>query len=149
MPDRITLVPAPDRITAGARALCQALRAHAPDNAHALAARITDTQQLAGTALRLFLDLTQHAPRPSPEDLLVLDQVAQIAKAAQNAAAELTAALARAVENQRRQADAASTRVVLIGPSPQQFIESATGLLGRIPALAHAIPCDRLIPPSH
>ncbi|MEV7394035.1 hypothetical protein [Streptomyces sp. NPDC091215] len=42
--------------------------------------QIADAQQLAGTALPLFLDLAQHAPRPSPEDLLVLNQVTQIAK---------------------------------------------------------------------
>ncbi|MEU9413007.1 hypothetical protein AB0E08_45920 [Streptomyces sp. NPDC048281] len=142
MPDRITPVPALDRITVGARALCKALRAHAPDNAHALAARITDTQQLAGTALRLFLDLTQHAPRPSPEDLLVLDQVAQIAKAAQDASAELAAALARSLENQRR-ADTASGRLVLIGPTPQQFIASAADLLDHILALCHVMSRDR------
>ncbi|MFJ7969477.1 hypothetical protein [Streptomyces sp. NPDC096324] len=82
------------------------------------------------------------------EVLLLLDHVAQIAKAAQGAGAELAAALARAVENQRRRAHAASARIVLIGPSPRQFIESATDLLDRIPALCHAIHRDRLIPPS-
>ncbi|MBT3152378.1 hypothetical protein HTV45_16080 [Streptomyces sp. CHD11] len=57
--------------------------------------------------------------------------------------AELTAALARAVENQRRQTHATSCRVVLIGPAPQQFIESAVGLLDRILALCDAVSRDR------
>ncbi|MFG3126806.1 hypothetical protein ACGFZU_03735 [Streptomyces tendae] len=148
MPDRFTSAPTLDRITADTFTLRRALRALPVDHAHVLAARITDAQQLAGTALRLFLDLAQHASQPSPADLLALDRVAQIAKAAQDAGAELTAALARAVENRRRQAGAASGRVVLVGPSPQQFIESAVDLLDRIPALSHATSRDRLIPLS-
>ncbi|MEU4173777.1 hypothetical protein [Streptomyces sp. NPDC026589] len=35
---------------------------------------------------------------------------------------------------------------MLIGPSPEQFIESAIDLLDRIPALYRAIHRDRLIP---
>ncbi|MGX1115923.1 hypothetical protein RKD37_001286 [Streptomyces ambofaciens] len=70
-------------------------------------------------------------------------------RAAQDAAAELTAALARAVENQRRQAAATSRRVVLIGPTPQQFIESAADLLDRIPALCDAVSRDRPQSPCH
>lgn len=76
-------------------------------------------------------------------DLLLLHHVAQIAKAAQDSAAELTAALARAVENQRRQAAATSRRVVLNGPTPQQLIESAADLLYRISALCDAVSRDR------
>ncbi|MFE1071151.1 hypothetical protein ACFW5W_07975 [Streptomyces sp. NPDC058783] len=143
MPDPIN--PALARITADAFTLRRALRAHPAEQAHTLAARITDAQQLSGTALRLFLDLAPHAAQSSPTDLLLLDRVAQIAKAAQDAGAELTAALARAIENRRRQADARSGRVVLVGPSPQQFIESAVDLLDHIPALYHAITRDRLI----
>ncbi|MFD6033534.1 hypothetical protein ACFWHF_03185 [Streptomyces griseoincarnatus] len=75
-------------------------------------------------------------------DLLLLHHVAQIAKAAQDSA-ELTAALARAVENQRRQAAATSRRVVLNGPTPQQLIESAADLLYRISALCDAVSRDR------
>jgi hypothetical protein len=115
---------------------------------HTLAARITDAQALARTALRLSLDLTQGRPHTTAEELLLLDRVAQIAKAGQDAGAELTAALARATENQRRCADAASGPVVLIDPSPQQFIASAADLLDRIPALYHAIHRDRLVPPN-
>lgn len=118
------------------------------DHARTLAARITDAQVIAQTALGLFLDLAQHTPHTTPEDLLLLDRVTHIAKTAQDAGAELTAALARAVENRCRRADAVSGRVVLIGPSSRQFIESATDLLDRIPALYHAIHRDRLIPPS-
>ncbi|MFI6489192.1 hypothetical protein [Streptomyces sp. NPDC050564] len=140
MPDRFTSAPTLDRITADASTLRRDLRALPVDHAHVLAARITDAQQLASTALRLFLDLAQHASQPSPADLLVLDRVAQIARAAQDAGAELTAALARAVENRRRQAGAESGRVVLVGPSPQQFIESAVDLLDRIPALSQPYP---------
>ncbi|MEV5484013.1 MULTISPECIES: hypothetical protein [Streptomyces] len=147
MPDRPDPAEALDRITADALALYRALRANAPDHAQQLAARITDAQVLAGTCLRLFVDLTQHTPRTTSADLPLLDHVAHIAKAAQDAGAELTAALARAVENQRRRADAASKPVVLIGPSPQQFVESAADLLDRIPALYHAIPRDQLMPP--
>ncbi|MFD3580862.1 hypothetical protein [Streptomyces sp. NPDC058683] len=105
-------------------------------------------QELASAALRLFLDFARYTPQHSSADLLLLERVAQIAKAAQDAGAELTAALARAMENRRRQAETASGRVVLVGPSPQQFIASATDLLDRIPALCHAIHRDRLIPPS-
>ncbi|MFF6813438.1 hypothetical protein ACFZAG_26670 [Streptomyces sp. NPDC012403] len=47
------------------------------------------------------------------------------------------------MENQRRQADTASRRVVLIGPTPQQFIESAADLLDRIPTLCDAVSRDR------
>ncbi|MFI9496217.1 hypothetical protein ACIG8K_32380 [Streptomyces halstedii] len=71
-----------------------------------------------------------------------LDQIAR-------AGAELTAALARAVENQRRQTHATSCRVVLIGPAPQQFIESAAGLLDRILALCDAVSRDRPESPCH
>lgn len=87
--------------------------------------------------------------RPTPSDLLLLHCVAQIAKAAQDAAAELAAALARGVENQRRQAAATSLRVVLIGPTPQQFIESAADLLDRILALCDAVSRDRPESPCH
>ncbi|MFD4479402.1 hypothetical protein ACFWPU_25245 [Streptomyces sp. NPDC058471] len=146
MPDRFTPARTLDRITADALALHQTLRTPAPDHTATLAARITDARELADTALRLLLDLTEHTPQPSPADLLLLEQVAQIARAAQDAGAELTAAVASAVENRRRRADATSGRVVLIGPSPQQFIESATDLLDRIPTLYHAIHRDRLIP---
>ncbi|MFI5751061.1 hypothetical protein ACIBBE_35315 [Streptomyces sp. NPDC051644] len=148
MPDRFTPAQTLDRITADTLALHRALRTPAPDHATALAPRIIDAQELAGTALRLFLDLAEHTPQPSSADLLLLERVAQIARAAQDAGAELAAAVARAVENRRRRADAAPGRAVLIGPSPQQFIESATDLLDRIPALYHAIHRDRLITPN-
>ncbi|MGQ4381431.1 hypothetical protein ACN6K9_005747, partial [Streptomyces sp. SAS_267] len=114
------------------------------DHAGALAARITEAQAIVQTALRLFLDLAQHRPPTTSEDLLLLDHVAQIAKAAQDAGAELAAASPAPW----RTSAAASGRVVLIGPSPRQFIESATDLLDRIPALCHAIHRDRLIPPG-
>lgn len=148
MPDSLSPTETLSRLTTDALALHRALRAVGNDHAHTLAARITDAQDLARTALRLFLHLTHDTPHTTAEDLLLLDRVAQIAKAGQDAGAELTAALARAVENQRRCADAASGPVVLIGPSPQQFIESAADLLDRIPALYHAIHPDRLVPPN-
>lgn len=148
MPDRFTPAQTLDRITADALALHRALRTPAPGDATALAPRITDAQELADSALRLFLDLAEHTPQPSSANLLLFERVAQIAKAAQDTGAELTAAVARAVENRRRRADAAPGRAVLIGPSPQQFIESATELLDRIPALYHAIHRDRLITPN-
>ncbi|MEV6535991.1 hypothetical protein AB0M86_41565 [Streptomyces sp. NPDC051639] len=148
MPDPTTLVPAIAQIASDASALHRALRVHPADRASVLTMRIKDAQQLAGTALRLFLTLGPQASQPTPTDLLLLHQVAQIAKAAQDAGAELAAALARGVENQRRQADAASGRVVLVGPTPQQFIESAIDLLDRIPALCHAISRDLPISPN-
>ncbi|MFI0711353.1 hypothetical protein ACH4SK_11965 [Streptomyces inhibens] len=148
MPDRSTPAQILDRITADALALHRALRTSTTDDTHALGARITETQDLADTALHLFRVLAQHTPHTTSADLLLLERVAHIAKAAQDAGAELAAALARAVENRRRRADAVSGQVVLIGPSPQQFIESATDLLDRIPALYHAIHRDRLAPPS-
>lgn len=148
MPDHHTPAQALDRITADALALRSAQRSHAGNHTHALAARITNAQALAGTCLRLFLDLASHTPRTTFADLMLLDRVAHIAKAAQDAGAELAAALARAVENQRRRAETTSEPVLLIGPSPQQFIESATDLLERIPALHHAIHRDRLLTPN-
>ena len=150
MPDPTNPAPVLARISSDASSLHQALCVLPADcGASTLATRITDAQQLGGTALRLFLTLSPQASRLSPSDLLLLHQVAQIAKAAQDTAAELTAALARGVENQRRQADATSGRVVLIGPTPQQFIESAADLLDRIPALCHAISRDRPESPCH
>ncbi|WP_055495459.1 hypothetical protein [Streptomyces sp. TP-A0356] len=148
MPDRFTPARTLDRITADALSLRRALRARPVTHAHTLAVRITDAQQLAGTALRLFLDFAQHASQPSPTDLLLLDRVAQIARAAQDASAELTAALARAVENRRRHVGTASGRVVLSGPSPQQYIDSAVDLLDRIPALSDAISRDQQLTPD-
>ncbi|MEU8729454.1 hypothetical protein ACUJ8N_07095 [Streptomyces sp. ESR1.13] len=53
------------------------------------------------------------------------------------------------MENQRSQAAATSGRVVLIGPTPQQFIESAADLLDRILALCDAVSRDRPEPPCH
>ncbi|MFD5256824.1 hypothetical protein ACFWM5_28830 [Streptomyces bobili] len=152
MPDPTSPAPVLARISSDAASLHQALcvlPAERGASASALAARITDAQDLAGTALRLLLTLSRQASRPTPTDLLLLQHAAQIAKAAQDAAAELTAALARAVENQRRQAAAATRRVVLIGPTPQQFIESAADLLDRIPALCDAVSHDRPESPSH
>ncbi|MFE0377286.1 hypothetical protein ACFW1M_17240 [Streptomyces inhibens] len=148
MPDHSTPAQTLDRITTDALALHRALRTSATDDAYALAAWVTETQDLADTALYLFRVLTQHRPHTTSAELLLLERVAHIAKAAQDAGAELAAALARAVENRRRQADAVSERVVLVGPSPQQFIESATDLLDRIPSLCRAIHRDRLVPPS-
>ncbi|MFK4547197.1 multidrug efflux pump subunit AcrA (membrane-fusion protein) [Streptomyces tendae] len=150
MPDPTSPAPVLARIASDASCLLRALRAlPAERDASTLAAHITDAQDLADTALRLFSTRSPQAARPSPTDLLLLHRVAQIAKAAQDAAAELTAALARVVENQRRQAAATSRRVVLIGPAPQQFIESAADLLDRIPALCDAVSRDRPQSPCH
>ncbi|KOV35688.1 hypothetical protein AB0420_32510 [Streptomyces caelestis] len=152
MPDPTNPAQVLTRISSDAACLHQTLRVLPADrgaSTSALAARITEAQDLVGTALRLFLALSPQASRPSPTDLLLLHRVAQIVKAAQDAAAELTAALARAMENQRRQADATSRRVVLIGPTPQQFIESAADLLDRIPALCDAVSRDRPESPCH
>ncbi|MFD6434352.1 hypothetical protein [Streptomyces venezuelae] len=150
MPDPATQAPDLARIASHASCLHHALRVHSTDRgASTLAAQIADVQQLADTALQLFLALSPQASRPSPPDLLLLHHVAQIAKAAQDAAAELAAALARGVENQRRQAHAASGPVVLLGPTPQQFIESAADLLDDIPALCQAISHHRPEAPRH
>ncbi|MGW2689569.1 hypothetical protein ACWC6I_41250 [Streptomyces sp. NPDC001414] len=142
MPDSTNPDPHLTRIASEASALQHALRRGPTDRASVLATRINDAQQLASTAVRLFLTLGAQASPPTPADLLHLHQVAQIAKAAQDAAAELAAALARGVENQRR-ADTASGRVVLIGPTPQQFIASAADLLDPISALCHVMSRDR------
>ncbi|WP_333744660.1 MULTISPECIES: hypothetical protein [Streptomyces] len=152
MPDFTNPAPVLARISSDASCLHQILRALPAErgpSASLLAARITDAQDLAGTALRLFLTLSRQTSQPSPADLLLLHRVAQIAKATEDAAAELTAALAHTVENQRRQAAAPSRRVVLIGPTPQQFIESAADLLDRIPALCTAISRNRPQSPCH
>ncbi|WP_405388179.1 hypothetical protein OG596_09590 [Streptomyces sp. NBC_01102] len=137
------------RLSTDALALHRALRAGGKGRARTLAIWITDAQALARSALEILLDLTQARPHTTAEDLLLLERLAQIAKAAQDAGAELTAALVRAVENQRRCAAASSGPVVVIGPSPKQLIASAADLLGRIPALCHAIHRERLVPPTH
>ncbi|MFE6417442.1 hypothetical protein ACFVN4_03055 [Streptomyces rochei] len=80
---------------------------------------------------------------PAPVLARISSDAASLHQALHFLPAELTAALARAVENQRRQAAATSRRVVLIGPTPQQFIESATDLVDRIPALCDAVSRDR------
>ncbi|MER5793297.1 hypothetical protein [Streptomyces sp. NPDC001980] len=153
MPDPTNPTPVLAQIASDASSLHQTLRVRpAGRSTSTLTTRITDAQQLADTALRLFLAVRPQTSRPSPPDLLLLHQIAQIAKAAQDAqdaAAELTAALARGVENQRRQADATSGRVVLIGPTPQQLIASAADLLDHIPALCHALTRDRPESPCH
>ncbi|WSQ62984.1 tryptophan synthase subunit alpha [Streptomyces sp. NBC_01217] len=135
VPDRPTPVETLARITADALTLHRALRTNATNHTHALTERITEAQALARIALQLFRDLAQPTPQATSADLQLLLRVAQITKAAQDAGAELTAALARALENQRRRNGVSSGPVVLIGPSPQQFIESATDLLDRIPTL--------------
>ncbi|MFI7560777.1 hypothetical protein ACIBVM_02850 [[Kitasatospora] papulosa] len=138
------------RLSAEALALRRALGAAGKDrDARALATWITDAQALARSALDLLLNLTPARSHTTVAGLLFLDRLAQIAKAAQDAGAELTAALARAVQNQRRCVAASSGRVVVIGPSPQQLIASAADLLGRIPALCHAIHRERLVPTHH
>ncbi|MDX2621614.1 hypothetical protein ABZ745_24135 [Streptomyces sp. NPDC013082] len=114
-----------------------------------LAGRITDAQDLSRSALDILLDLTPARSHTTAEELLSLERLAQIAKAAQDASAELTAALARAVENQRQCVATSSGRVVVIGPSPEQLIASAANLLGRVPALCHAIHRDRLVLTHH
>lgn len=86
------------------------------------------------TAPGVFVPAGVHPPRAEHRQL---DQIAR-------AGAELT----RSVENQRRAATA-SGRVVLVGPTPQQFIESASDLLARIPALCHSISQDRPKSPCH
>lgn len=148
MPDRSAPHEALDQVTADALALHRALFPGLIYSAHVLTVRITDAQALASTAIQLFLDLEQGAPRAPSVTPLLLDRVAHIAKAAQDAGAELTAALARAAENQRRRHEAASKPAILVGPSPRQFIESAINLLDGLLALCHAIRRDRLLPPS-
>ncbi|WP_434597406.1 hypothetical protein [Streptomyces sp. A5-4] len=148
MPDYLAPTEALSNLTTEALDLHRALRGSGSVHVRTLAARITEAQTLSGNALRLLLTLAQDQPRSRVKDLLLLERVAQIAKAGQDAGAELAAALARTVENQRRCAGAASGPVVLIGPSPQQFIESAADLLDCIPAHYHAIYRDGLLPPN-
>ncbi|WP_455355303.1 hypothetical protein [Streptomyces sp. SYSU K217416] len=147
MPDRSAPHQTLDQVTADALALHRALRPGLIDSAHVLTARVTDAQALASTALQLFLDLERDAPRAPSVSPLLLDRVAHIAKAAQDVGAELTAALARTAENQRRRHEALPKPAILIGPSPRQFIESAIDLLDGLLALCHAIRRDRLLPP--
>ncbi|MFI6019158.1 hypothetical protein ACIBCP_16230 [Streptomyces sp. NPDC051287] len=87
----------------------------------------------------MFVPAGVHPPRAEHRQL---DQIAR-------AGAELAAALARSVENQRRAATTSGRVVVLVGPTPQQFIESASDLLARIPALCHSTSQDRPKSPCH
>ncbi|MFG2430286.1 hypothetical protein [Streptomyces sp. NPDC048590] len=145
--------PAPaealSRLIIDTLALHRSLRCGGTGRARTLVIWITDAQTLARSAVEILLELTQARPHTTDEDLLLLERLAQIAKAAQDTGAELTAALARAVENQRRCAAASSGPVVVLGPSPQQLIASAADILGRIPALCHAIHREQLVPPTH
>ncbi|WP_406326824.1 hypothetical protein [Streptomyces sp. NBC_00203] len=144
MADRPGLPEILDLIEADARDLHRALRTNTIGHVQALTARITDAQTLSHTALQLFVNLTQQPLRSAPAHLLLLDRVAHIAKAAQDAGAELSSALTRAMENQRRRAHATHEPLVLLRPSPQQYVESATDLLDAIPALCQAIQRDSL-----
>ncbi|MFJ9085745.1 hypothetical protein ACIRL3_25320 [Streptomyces sp. NPDC102384] len=129
MPDSSSPHEVLDQIAADARALQQSLR-HTPIGcARALTTRSVEAQALAAAALQLFLELEQEPPHDPPAHLLLLDRVARTAKAAQDASAELTAALSRAVENQQRRAGATTSPPVLLRPTPQQFVTSAADLL--------------------
>ncbi|MGP3756877.1 hypothetical protein [Streptomyces sp. IBSNAI001] len=137
------------RLSTEVLALRRALGASGKNrDARAVATWITEAQDLSRSALGILLDLTPARSHTTAEDLLLLDRLAQIAKVAQDAGAELASALARSVENERRCAAAPSGPVVVLGPSPQQLIASAADLLDRIPALCHAIHRGRLVPPT-
>ncbi|MFD8117921.1 hypothetical protein [Streptomyces microflavus] len=148
MPESSSPHEAVGRIAADARALQQCLR-HAPiDCAQVLTDRVTEAQALAASALHLFLDLEREPSHDSSAHLLRLDRAARTAKAAQDASAELTAALARAVENQRRRADAPTSPPVVLRPTPQQFVASAADLLDGLLAQCHALLRDHSQPPA-
>ncbi|MFF3640349.1 hypothetical protein [Streptomyces sp. NPDC002564] len=134
MPDSAGHHEALDQIAADAHALRQRLRRTPTDGARMLTARIVEAQALAATALRLFLDLERKAAHDQ-EHLLHLDHLARTAKTAQDASAELTAALSRAVENESRRRNATTSPPVLLRPTPQQFIASAADLLNGLPAV--------------
>lgn len=148
MPESSSTHEAVDRIAADARALQQCL-CHAPiDCAQFLTDRVTEAQALAASALHLFLDLEREPSHDSSAHLLRLDRAARTAKAAQDASAELTAALVRAVENQRRRADAPTSPPVVLRPTPQQFVASAADLLDGLLAQCHALRRDHSQPPD-
>ncbi|MEV8125390.1 hypothetical protein AB0P07_15010 [Streptomyces sp. NPDC085944] len=149
MPESASLHAALDQLAADATALQQRLRRTPVDGVQVLIARITEAQALAAAALRLFLDLEREQPRDQAH-LLRLDHLARTAKAAQDASAELTAALARAVENERRRRDATTSPPVLLRPTPQQFAASAADLLdGLLPAPPEQPrPTDAPVPPA-
>ncbi|MER5440113.1 hypothetical protein [Streptomyces sp. NPDC002790] len=132
MPDSASRHEALDQIAADAHALRQRLRRTPTDGARVLTARIVEAQALAATALHLFLDL-EREPAHSQAHLLHLDQLARTAKTAQDASAELTTALSRAVENECRRRDATTSPPVFLRPTPQQFITSAADLLDGLP----------------
>ncbi|WP_326731786.1 hypothetical protein [Streptomyces phaeochromogenes] len=113
-----------------------------------LTARVVQAQVLATAALHLFLGLEQEPSHDPSAHLLRLGRVARTAKAAQDASAELTAALARAVENQQRRAASATSPPVLIRPTPQQFVASAVDLLDGLLSLCHAHRRDHSQPPA-
>ncbi|MFF5556965.1 hypothetical protein RI578_09920 [Streptomyces sp. BB1-1-1] len=148
MPETLSAHDALDQIAADARSLQQSLR-HTPiDCARVLTARVIEAQALAANALHLFLGLELEPSHDSSAQLLRLDRVARTAKAAQDASAELTAALARAVENQRRRAYAATSPPVLLRPTPQQFVASAADLLDGLLTLCRPLRRDHSQPPA-
>ncbi|MFG3154037.1 hypothetical protein ACGF7W_18575 [Streptomyces sp. NPDC048219] len=149
MPDHASLHEALDQLASDAAALQQRLRRTPVDGTQVLTARITEAQALAANALRLFLDLERETPRDQAH-LRRLDHLARTAKTAQDASAELTAALARAVENERRRQDAATSPPVLLRPTPQQFVTSAADLLDGLlsPPPEQPRPTDAPVPPA-
>ncbi|GAA2647543.1 hypothetical protein [Streptomyces lunalinharesii] len=128
MPEFAGHYEALDQIAADATALQQCLRRTPIGCSRVLTDRVVEAQALAAAALQLFLDL-EREPTRDQAHLLCLDLLARAAKAAQDASAELTAALARAVENERRRRDATTSPPVLLRPTPQQFVTSAADLL--------------------
>ncbi|HBF85279.1 MAG TPA: hypothetical protein DD420_36740 [Streptomyces sp.] len=148
MPDAPSSHEFLDQIAADARDLRRSLRNAPVDCARVLTARVVEAQALATAALHLFLALEREVPRDPSTHLSRLDRVARIAKAAQDASAELTAALTRAIENQQRRADAATSPPVLLRPTPQQFVASAADLLDGLLALCDALRRDHSQPPA-
>ncbi|MEU9069024.1 hypothetical protein AB0D60_19320 [Streptomyces sp. NPDC048306] len=149
MPDSASLHEALDQLAADASALQHCLRRAPIDCARVLTARIAEAQALAADALQLFLDLERESARGRAY-LLRLDHLARTAKDAQDASAELTAALARAVENERRRRDATTSPPVLLRPTPQQLVASAANLLDGLlsPLREQPRPTDAPAPPA-
>lgn len=149
MPDTAGLHEALDRIAADAYALQQRLRTIPTDCTQVLTTRVVEAQALAAAALQLFPDL-EREPARDHAHLLRLNQLARTAKAAQDAGAELTAALARAIENERRRRSATTSPPVLLRPTPQQFVTSAADLLDGLlsPQWEQPRPSATPVPPA-
>ncbi|MFB6987931.1 hypothetical protein ACFC0C_16460 [Streptomyces sp. NPDC056178] len=93
---------------------------------------ILTAQDLGRRALSLLLHFSEQAASARPEGRHALVHLGRIAETAQIVSAELTSALARTAENQRKAA-LRGAKPIFVGPSPAQRVAAAADLLASVP----------------